>query len=905
MDNNKEYYAFISYKRKDKKEAKQLQHALEYYRLPNHLRQENPELPEYVRPVFRDMTDLEVGELSAQIHSALEQSHFLIVVCSPRAAASKWVNDEVEYFISLGKQDKIIPYIIEGVPHASNLEEECYPPSLLNLSKEKELLGANINEVGRDSATIRVVSRMFNIRFDTLYQRYEREQKRKRWMWIGGSIIIALLGLSIGGYFVRQNGIIERQNERLLQDSIAMADHLRMISAQNDSIASQNNLISSQRDSIELSIQQLQLSNKLLAEERDNVRNANNAMKLNLSRILAGKASVLDNQGDSYRARKIAVAALKTSYTPEAERALRLSSKHHTSILKDLTDNVNSICFSFDGQIIAAASANGMINIWDCETGLLKQTLYEDKYTFEPVYSVAFNKDANRILCLSYKGVSIRDVNTGYRLPIIEGNKKQPICATYSPVEEIIAIAYEDEIVLYNAQSAHMVNSFHIISDVSNNNSSHDILQEIGERKILAFSPDGKYMTAVNGNKLNVYDLSMGRSIKEFYNETGRLYSVAYDQKGEKLISVGEKGIIIVWEIANDLKKTFIDTTSVSPNYALFCPSDEYLAIHSELTGIHLYNMSSGKLFRTFRGTSCSFSPAGDCIAIGSREGDVYIHEISEHRDCLSEVDFSSNFVHVFAISPDCETMALWDGIEVLLVNYYSGKVLDTLKCSEDVREIQFSPNGRLLVAIAEHKTIEWDLLSKELMHSVSKENDLIRNSLALHYYTKREASAFRNTITLKNTDNGKVIYIETDYERTANTVSCLAFSAKGDMLVSCSKKGQIDIWDVYTGKHIKRLIGEVNSTIKNIYFTNSNKYIVVSTWNKSYVFDFYSGSVIYDDIGDLVLYNEKYNQFLLRDWRKLYKCDFPSIEEMVDYTDKRFSNNPLTAKERRKYNLE
>lgn len=86
MEEQKEYYAFISYKREDKKEAKRLQHALEYYRLPNHLRQENPKLPEYVRPVFRDMTDLEVGELSAQIHAGLEQSHFLIVVCSPRAA---------------------------------------------------------------------------------------------------------------------------------------------------------------------------------------------------------------------------------------------------------------------------------------------------------------------------------------------------------------------------------------------------------------------------------------------------------------------------------------------------------------------------------------------------------------------------------------------------------------------------------------------------------------------------------------------------------------------------------------------------------------------------------------------------------------------------------------------------
>ena len=55
MEEQKEYYAFISYKREDKKEAKRLQHALEYYRLPNYLRQENTELPKFVRPVFREI----------------------------------------------------------------------------------------------------------------------------------------------------------------------------------------------------------------------------------------------------------------------------------------------------------------------------------------------------------------------------------------------------------------------------------------------------------------------------------------------------------------------------------------------------------------------------------------------------------------------------------------------------------------------------------------------------------------------------------------------------------------------------------------------------------------------------------------------------------------------------------
>lgn len=237
-DHKKEYYAFISYKREDKKEAMRLQRALEYYRLPNNLRKDNPALPEYVRPVFRDMTDLEVGELSAQIHSALEESHYLIVVCSPRSAASKWVNNEVEYFISLGKQDKIIPYIIEGVPHSSDLSEECFPPALLRLSKEKELLGANINEVGKDSATIRVISRMFNIRFDTLYQRYQREQKKRR---VQLTIVTALAFLflsAVSCWIWHQNMQLKEREWKMMENqSRAIGEKAKQLIDEGDLMA--------------------------------------------------------------------------------------------------------------------------------------------------------------------------------------------------------------------------------------------------------------------------------------------------------------------------------------------------------------------------------------------------------------------------------------------------------------------------------------------------------------------------------------------------------------------------------------------------------------------------------------------------------------------------------------------
>lgn len=297
MEEQKEYYAFISYKREDEKWAKWLQDKLEHYKFPTNLNGRT-DLPKNIRPTFRDVTDLKPGLLAEEINNAILNSEWLIVVCSPRAAKSPWVCKEAQTFMDLGRADHIIPFVIEGNPFSNDLATECYPESLLNLTGSKEILAANINEIGRDAAAIKVIARMFNLRFDALWQRFEREKRRKLWMWIFGSILIALLGLCIGGYFVRQNAIIESQNERLQRDSLTMANHLLQISSQNDSIASQNNLIISQRDSIERSIQQLQLSNSLLTEERNNVLKANWNLKLSNARILSENAVSLLNDGN-------------------------------------------------------------------------------------------------------------------------------------------------------------------------------------------------------------------------------------------------------------------------------------------------------------------------------------------------------------------------------------------------------------------------------------------------------------------------------------------------------------------------------------------------------------------------------------------------------------------------------
>lgn len=242
MNNEKEYFAFISYKREDEKWAKWLQHKLEHYKLPSNLNGIT-DLPKEIRPIFRDQSELAGGVLADEINKALVNSKYLIVICSPRAAQSQWVGKEVQTFIDLGRTDKIIPFIIGGKARAINSEEECFPLALLNLPPEQELLGINIDEMGRDAAAVKVVAQMFGLRFDALWQRYEREKRRRRVFIVVAALLLASASVFVAIWFsilnkriseqkeeitaqkeeiIKQNNDIQKKNENLLNDSVVM-----------------------------------------------------------------------------------------------------------------------------------------------------------------------------------------------------------------------------------------------------------------------------------------------------------------------------------------------------------------------------------------------------------------------------------------------------------------------------------------------------------------------------------------------------------------------------------------------------------------------------------------------------------------------------------------------------------
>ena len=210
-----EYFAFISYKREDEKWAKWLQKKLESYSLPTAIRKKNPELPNKIRPVFRDQSELAGGNLKAEIEKGLSDSKYLIVICSPRSAHSPWVSKEVQHFIDHGKENYIIPFIIGGTPNAKDPKDECFPEGLRQLTGEKEILGININEMGREAAAIKVIAQMFDLRFDSLWQRYKRVKRIKTFSYVLTAVVLLALAVVVSIILWTKNQTIAEQNSQL------------------------------------------------------------------------------------------------------------------------------------------------------------------------------------------------------------------------------------------------------------------------------------------------------------------------------------------------------------------------------------------------------------------------------------------------------------------------------------------------------------------------------------------------------------------------------------------------------------------------------------------------------------------------------------------------------------------
>jgi len=195
------YKAFISYSHRDRQWGAWLQRSLERYRVPRRLvGKEGPfgPIPARLAPVFRDREDLSSSaDLSASVKESLESSESLVVICSPTAAASEWVSDEVSYFQSLGRHDRVFALIVDGDPQAEDAGQRCFPKALTanpdGTAREPLAGDARKWADGKLLAKLKIISGILGIRLDDLRR---RDMQRRQRLWVlsmTGALTIAVV----------------------------------------------------------------------------------------------------------------------------------------------------------------------------------------------------------------------------------------------------------------------------------------------------------------------------------------------------------------------------------------------------------------------------------------------------------------------------------------------------------------------------------------------------------------------------------------------------------------------------------------------------------------------------------------------------------------------------------------
>lgn len=205
------YYAFLSYSHQDEEIADWLHGALERFPVPPTLagtERGNGTIPARLRPIFRDRSELAAaGSLSDEIGEALHASRFLIVLCSPAAASSRWTNAEIDMFKRHRPDGCVLAAIVDGEPFASELPgretEECLPAALRQkydrrgrpTARRAEPLAADLRDDrdGKRLGLLKLVAGMLGVGLDELVQR-DTLRRQRRMAWVAAA---SLAGMAV------------------------------------------------------------------------------------------------------------------------------------------------------------------------------------------------------------------------------------------------------------------------------------------------------------------------------------------------------------------------------------------------------------------------------------------------------------------------------------------------------------------------------------------------------------------------------------------------------------------------------------------------------------------------------------------------------------------------------------
>jgi Tetratricopeptide repeat/TIR domain len=378
---SKRYAAFISYSHVDQGLARWLHRAIESYRVPATIRELKKGAAGARRsalaPVFIDRAELSSSaDLANSVRSALQESEFLVVVCSPTAARSRWVNEEVRSFKALGGANRILCVIAAGEPGAVArgfpADQECFPPALryevddghLTDRPASEPLAADVR-AGADTradAKLKVVAGLLGVGLDEIRRR-DQARRQRQLMFIGAAATVGCVvfaSLALLAWLARNEA--EAQRQLATQKSLTArrtADFMISLFKESDPSEARGNSITA-REILDRGARQIDESLRAEPQVRAELSAALGEVYTGLglyepAHTLLAKARAVSGQSDSAQmAQAISLAELEFQRGNYDQSELLLASAARESSLRGNVDQDTRARILLDRGEVAA-----------------------------------------------------------------------------------------------------------------------------------------------------------------------------------------------------------------------------------------------------------------------------------------------------------------------------------------------------------------------------------------------------------------------------------------------------------------------------------------------------------------------------------------------------------------------
>lgn len=617
------YWAFISYSHQDKAWGEWLLKALEAYVVPKHLvgrDGRDGKIPRRLFPIFRDRDELPgSSNLGEKIDQALQLSRYLIVICSPNAAASRWVAEEIKTFKALGREDRILCLIVDGEPNATDKPDcglpECFPEAIrFRLGTNRELSAERAEPVagdartgkdGKTDAKLKILAGLIDVGFDELKQ---RDRQRRFWRRVQMSLAGVALVVLIGAVWQWQEqeksrlarlDLISRYTERGRQEFLAdkavqatvflsaayqlggKDEELRFLLAQSMQPAD--------AEPAPLLGHSGEISHAVFSP--DGLRIVTTSWDGTAKLWLAASGKMIASLDDHRRT------VTHAAFSPDGKRIVTtgwdrsalvwdaLDGKRLAS-LNAHTERVVFAAFSQDGRRILTASLDRSAKLWNAVDGKLLASL--DAHA-ERVVSVAFNRDGTRVLTASFDNTArLWDAVEGKLLHTLEAHAKPVVTAVFSPDGAHVATASFDRTArLWDAAGGRLLATLE----------GH--LQPLSS---VAFSPDGRRIVTASWDKTaKVWEVPSGKLIVSLDGHVQPVLAAEFSADGKRIVTASWDKSAKVWDTASGSLLASLEGHSNIVSSAAFSPDGSRIVTASfdqtaKIWDVHLETRSPSEI---------------------------------------------------------------------------------------------------------------------------------------------------------------------------------------------------------------------------------------------------------------------------------------------------------------------